>query len=101
MSKLVRDKIPEIIRGTGETPVTRKVTGLEFRAALIEKLFEEFDEFVAAHTRDEILGELADIVEVAYAIADSYGGGLEDVRLVKLAERGGFNEGIIWEGNEP
>lgn len=100
MGKLVRDKIPDIIRETGETPVTRKVTGLELRWTLIDKLYEEVEEFRQAQRKDEILGELADIVEVAYAVADSYGGGLEDVRLVKLAERGGFNEGIFWEGNE-
>ena len=101
MSKLVRDKIPDIIRETGETPITRNVTGLEYRAALIDKLYEEVEEFRHANGRREIVEELADIKEVVNAIADTYDGvaRLEQVRLLKRAQRGGFDEGIIWEGN--
>jgi predicted house-cleaning noncanonical NTP pyrophosphatase (MazG superfamily) len=102
MSKLVRDKIPDIIRESGETPITHKVIGVEFRAALIEKLYEEVEEFRSARDRDDIMAELADIKEVVNAIADTYGGvgSLEQIRLIKRRDRGGFSEGIIWEGNE-
>ena len=102
VSKLVRDKIPDIIRSKGEVPITRKVTGLALRAALIEKLDEEVAEFHAASGRREIMEELADIVEVVKAIADTYDGvaSLEQIRLIKRRDRGGFREGIIWEGNE-
>jgi predicted house-cleaning noncanonical NTP pyrophosphatase (MazG superfamily) len=102
VSKLVRDKIPDIIRESGETPVTRKVTGLELRAALIDKLEEELDEFFQASSRDAVMEELADILEVVYALGGSYGSTDEllSVSLVKRLERGGFDEGFIWQGNE-
>jgi predicted house-cleaning noncanonical NTP pyrophosphatase (MazG superfamily) len=102
MGKLVRDRIPEIIREQGETPITSKVTGLAYRAALIDKLGEEVAEFVVASGRREIMEELADIKEVVDALADTYDGvaSLEQIRLIKRRDRGGFREGIIWEGNE-
>ena len=102
MSKLVRDKIPDIIRKSGEAPITHKVTGLELRAALIEKLDEEIEEFRQASGRDAIMEELADVMEVIYALGDSYGTEYEllAVMLKKRKERGGFDEGIMWEGNE-
>lgn len=103
MAKLVRDKIPDIIRESGETPVIHKVTGLAFREALILKLHEEVQEFTEARNAGEIMAELADIKEVVDAIANTYPGGLlelESVKLVKSLQRGGFSEGIIWEGNE-
>ena len=43
--KLVRDKIPDIIREQGETPCTRILTAKEYSAALEQKLDEETAEF--------------------------------------------------------
>ncbi len=102
MSKLVRDNIPEIIEANGETPIIIKVSGLELRSALIDKLYEEVDEFMVAPDVDNAMEELADIMEVIRGIADTYQGAdrLEEVRLAKHAKRGGFNEGIIWFGNK-
>ena len=99
--KLVRDKIPDIIRESGETPITRKATPLGLRAALIEKLHEEVEEFSQASGRDAIMEELADILEVVFSLGESYGSQLEliEISLKKRRERGGFDEGIIWEGN--
>ena len=102
MNKLVRDKIPGIIRATGEEPITRKVVGLELRSALVDKLYEEVEEFRNAKSRREIMEELADIKEVVNALADTYDGvsSLEQIRLLKRAERGGFDGGIVWQGNQ-
>ncbi|HEY6021268.1 MAG TPA: nucleoside triphosphate pyrophosphohydrolase [Candidatus Paceibacterota bacterium] len=102
MAKLVRDKIPEIIKKSGEVPIIRKAEGLELRAALIDKLHEEVEEFRQASGKDAILEELADILEVVYALGYSYSGELEliEVSVKKRKERGGFSEGFIWEGNE-
>lgn len=102
MGKLVRDKIPDIIRASGETPIIRKVTGLELRAALIEKLHEEVQEFCEASGRDAVMEELADILEVVCALGNSYGSETEliNVSAKKNKKRGAFDEGIVWEGNE-
>ena len=39
--KLVRDKIPEIIREVGKQPFTRKIQGDELKQAIAGKIIEE------------------------------------------------------------
>ena len=56
-NKLVRDRIPELIRAGGETPRTRILEDEEFHRLLEAKLDEEVGEF----HRDRNLEELADI----------------------------------------
>jgi predicted house-cleaning noncanonical NTP pyrophosphatase (MazG superfamily) len=100
-SKLVRDKIPEIIRANGEVPSTRVAEGAEYQSLLLAKLTEEVLEFIAS---DGDPDELADILEVVMALADGLGIGrpeLERLRAKKAAERGGFSQRIVWLGNRP
>lgn len=99
--KLVRDKIPQIIRSEGLEPVTRKATAEEYGARLRDKLQEEVAEFLAS---DDDPTELADILEVLYALADHVGidrEELEKLRAAKAEKRGGFAARIIWSGNRP
>ena len=93
-NKLVRDKIPLIIREQGETPHTRILEQGEYTAQLEAKLDEEVQEFHA----DKNLEELADILEVVYALADTIGGSREELMetyLRKHDARGGFRERIL------
>jgi predicted house-cleaning noncanonical NTP pyrophosphatase (MazG superfamily) len=101
MSKLVRDKIPAIIRSKGCVPVTRTAGAEEYRQALFDKLTEEAGELRDAD-REHAPGELADILEVVYALAADHGVSrdeLEGLRQAKHAERGGFAQRVIWDGN--
>ena len=97
MSKLVRDKIPEIIKASGKTPVVYKVTDYKKQhKLLLSKLVEEAKETKAAGTNYvEVLKELADVYEVICTIADHAGLSIELVKEaadVKRRERGGFTE---------
>ena len=92
-NKLVRDKIPEIIRSSGEIPVTRVLDQEAYTAALEGKLDEEGQEFHQEHN----LEELADILEVVYALAEDLG--FSKVELLKVYQnkhdaRGGFRDRI-------
>lgn len=94
--KLVRDRIPEIIERNGERPVTHVAVGDEYEQRLAEKLDEEVAEF---HESGDT-AELADVLEVAYALADSVRVSrdeLERIRAEKADDRGGFDEGIVLE----
>jgi predicted house-cleaning noncanonical NTP pyrophosphatase (MazG superfamily) len=94
--KLVRDRIPELIREDDEVPVTETVTGDEYRHRLREKLDEEVAEY---HESSET-AELADVLEVLHALAaldDVTLEELEAMREEKRAERGGFDEGVVLE----
>lgn len=96
MEKIVRDRIPDIIRAASKEPHIRVAGSNERHALLLAKLYEEYHEFEA----DRSLVELADILEVVYALAECLGataGELDRVRREKLADRGGFSEGYVLE----
>lgn len=98
-NKLVRDKIPEIIEGNGEKPVTRILNDEEYLKELNTKLQEEVSEYFA----DGNVEELADIVEVVYGLLDAKGVSLEEfekIRIGKVKKRGAFKERIYLESVE-
>lgn len=98
-NKLVRDKIPDIIRNKGGQPITKDLTDTEYEPALLQKLQEEVAEFVA----DKNVEELADILEVVYALAETLhvsAEALEDLRQKKATERGAFKNRILLVGVE-
>ena len=98
-NKLVRDKIPEIIKIRGDVPFVHIADEKEYEGALRTKLGEEVKEFLA----DPSVEEVADILEVLRAICELKGveiNNLEEVRKKKVEERGGFKQRIILERTE-
>ena len=95
-NKLVRDKIPAIIEGNGETAVTRVLSDEEYKAELITKLQEEVKEFLESEETEE----LADIVEVIYGLLNYKGMSIDEfekIRIAKAQKRGGFLDKIFLE----
>ncbi len=95
--KLVRDKIPELIRLSGEQPIIRFLSREEYTARLEAKLDEEVQEY----HRDKNMEELADILEVVYALCEDLGytrDQLEAVYRRKHDARGGFRDRILLLG---
>ena len=98
MGKLVRDKIPEIIEASGATPLTRILETEEYLSCLETKLDEEVQEFHESKSPEE----LADILEVVYAMAEAHGCSREQLQQIfdaKHTARGGFEKRIYWMGN--
>lgn len=98
--KLVRDRIPEIIEADGKTCVCEKLSDEEYIRLLDQKLDEE----LAEYQESKSLEELADLLEVMQAVVRARGwtlDELEQVRVDKAAERGGFAKKIllkeVWE----
>ncbi len=94
--KLVRDRIPEIIKEKGEECVIREAGEEEFSRKLLEKLVEEAKEF----SDKPSLEEMADIMEVIEEICrlkswdkDT----LNKIQKEKREKRGGFSKRIILE----
>ena len=88
-NKLVRDRIPQIIAGSGVVAEVRTLTDDEYRIFLEAKLDEEVGEY----HRDPSLEELADILEVVYALAGAIGCTKEELLQkyqAKHDQRGGF-----------
>lgn len=103
--KLVRDNIPEIIRAAGLDPVVYVAGSGEYSARLRDKLREEVAEFFSCDAegdREQSLGELADVLEVVYALAEEISDGpaqLEQARAAKAARNGAFAKRLVWLGN--
>lgn len=93
-NKLVRDKIPEIIEMSGHEYSIRILDDEEYMQMLKEKLTEEVAEFFES----EEVEEIADIIEVLYAICEAKGVSvdeLEDIRKNKVYKRGAFKDRIV------
>lgn len=93
-NKLVRDRIPELIKSQGETPNIRILEREEYLRHLEKKLDEEVGEY----HRDKNAEELADILEVVFALAEAIGCSKEDLLAVyekKHTERGGFRDRVF------
>lgn len=96
--KLVRGRVPEIIRESGSVPVIRTVEGKEWRNALIQKLREEVEEMGRAKSREQFLEEAADVYEVLLTAVNEAGfvdADLQSAAKKKRAERGSFS-GHVW-----
>ncbi|MBT3582388.1 nucleoside triphosphate pyrophosphohydrolase [Candidatus Woesearchaeota archaeon] len=94
--KLVRDKVPEIIKTFDRIPFTHTAEDDEYIKKLKAKLLEEVNEFI--NTDEE--KELADILEIIYAICESKGielAELEVTRRQKAKEKGSFKQKLILE----
>lgn len=99
MRKLVRDKIPEIIKEHGEQPRIRILEAAEYKKELEKKLDEETAEY---HDSKE-LEELADILEVVYALCEADGHTRKELYQIcekKREKRGGFAGKIFLEGKD-
>lgn len=92
--KLIRDRIPEIIEKHGNKAIVEVLDKQNFPKYLKLKLAEELQEYLASDNVEE----LADLVEVVYALLDCAGvsrAEFEAIRKAKLEDRGGFKEKLL------
>lgn len=103
--KLVRNRIPELIRNNGknEVPVFRQVTGHHLQLSFHRKYNEEGSEIWRADTPEKRKEEFADALQVLMDWTSLNNISWEEVkrcRQQKFEERGGFSEGIILDSVE-
>ena len=99
MGKLVRDRIPEIIKADGKKPIIEILSSEDYLKELDRKLSEE----VAEYQADKSIEEMADVLEVLFAICEARGYSVEELlqmREDKREKRGGFKNRVYWVGNE-
>jgi len=97
-NKLVRDKIPDIIRNDNKKFTTKILDEKQYTIELKKKLKEELEEYLLASDDFEALGELADILELIRTLSETHGENfakVEQVRQEKAKKRGGFKERIF------
>jgi len=96
-NKLIRDKSPEILAAKGITYNGSTISGAALVTALKQKLLEEAQEAI---NEDNIVQELADVLEVIHSLASALNFTLNDIetaRIKKYNERGGFQNGVFCE----
>jgi len=99
-NKLIRDKIPEIIRKSNAVPKISELNDEQFKIALKDKLTEEAKELLEAKTEEEILNELSDVLQLIESIADNNNlsfAAVEKQKEKKKKERGGFDKKLFLE----
>lgn len=93
-NKLVRDRIPEIIKASDAECKTAILSDEEYLKMIDAKLDEE----LAEYHKDQNIEELADLLEVIHAAAIAHGYTIEElekVRANKAEKRGGFKKKIL------
>lgn len=97
-NKLVRDKIPQIIKKNGDESETSILSAKKFLQELKRKLTEESVELQKAKTKEEVTLELADVLEVLRAIMrveKISPTAVEKVRKERARTRGAFTKRIF------
>jgi len=101
--KLIRDRIPEIIRQSGKTAQIRTLSEPEYRHAVGHKILEEAHELFAEWQQENpagVLKESADMIEILLAALQVHGLTLDDLmamRQKRADERGGFWKRLFLE----
>lgn len=95
-NKLIRDKIPDKIRGKGELCEVRRIMDdNEFEQELLKKVKEEASALSMVRTREDLLDELADLLEVLDALKEYHQLTPEELRVVRVEnqqKKGAFKE---------
>ena len=98
--KIVRDKTVERHNAAGIKTQYKMLGGKELCQALLLKLLEESNEVCVANNREELVSELADVLEVIDGLCKANSINLEEVmqrKQQKHNERGGFETGLYVE----
>jgi predicted house-cleaning noncanonical NTP pyrophosphatase (MazG superfamily) len=96
LSKLVRDHIPDLLEAEGKKAEMETLSENDFRRALLEKLVEEAREAQSA-LPDELVLEVADVLEVLDAVMGTFGLARDEVLSMQQERRetrGGLDKRI-------
>jgi len=94
MEKLVRDKMPQIIKMRGDDVKTRIAGKKEFWEKLKEKLKEEVNDFVKTENEEE-LADIYEVLNEIYKIKGLTKSKLAKIREEKKKLKGSYRNKII------
>jgi predicted house-cleaning noncanonical NTP pyrophosphatase (MazG superfamily) len=103
VDKLIRDKLPQIMRASGIKVFVRVMEKDEYLKRLKDKILEEAKEVIASRSEKEMREELADLLEVMLALAKIHGMEFTDIQQTaqtKRLEKGGFDDKILLLGTK-
>ena len=86
-NKLIRHKIQDRMLSEGITVNSSVLSPEEYILKLKEKLFEEAGEVESAEKVNDLKTELADVLEVIYALASAYKINFSEIEKARLEKR--------------
>lgn len=92
-NKLWRDKAVELLEQAGSKVYWKKLDDAEYDKQLRLKIVEESEEVLNAISRDDLINELADVMDVIHALCTVNNISIDDIRLAqnkKHSDRGNF-----------
>ena len=96
--KLIRDRIPEIIKEAGWLPTVKILKKSEFLNAIKKKVFEEAGELIQSKDKKGIVDEIVDIQELLDVLAAEIKltkSELKKLQADKRKKRGGFKKRLF------
>lgn len=99
-NKLIRDKIVDIIERDNKKAVVHYLNDEQYKNELLNKLLEESNEVKNAIDQQQMVEELADVLEVVRYLAEISKKELSDIIYLadkKKQEKGGFDKKIFLE----
>ena len=97
-NKLIRDKIPEIIKAAGEKPYLRRLNRKEYIKEIEKKVLEEAKELIEAKNKKGVLNEIVDIQELIDVLTSKVGLTKLQIKIQqreKNKKRGGFKKRLF------
>lgn len=97
-NKLIRDKIPKIIKDDGWIPILKTLNKKEYLLALKKKVLEEANELINAKNKKDILDEIVDIQEILDALTLEIGltkTEIKNQQKQKNKKRGAFKKRLF------
>ncbi len=86
-NKLIRSKLPDRMVEEGVVVNSQKLEVEEYVVQLKQKIIEEANEVSEAKSREELITELADVLEVIYAIAESTAISQAEIEQARIEKR--------------
>lgn len=97
-NKLIRDRIPEIVKANGWIAVTKKLDKKQYIIELKRKILEEAKELNEGNGTKNLIEELADIQEIIDAVLTEKKIKFTEFRKIqatKRKKRGGFKKQLF------
>ena len=97
-NKLIRDRIPEIVKKAGWVPTVRVLKKGEFLGAVKKKVQEEAGELIQSRDKKGIIDEIVDIQELLDVLAAEVKltkPAVKKLQAAKRKKRGGFRKRLF------
>ena len=93
-NKLVRDKIPQLIRDSGRKYTSRILSEEEYFDALLDKIIEEIEEYRISGNEEE-LADVYEVLDCLVEFKEYEPMHIDYLQLIRREARGSFKEKVL------